>query len=59
MWIPLLTTIEKYTDATKWSHCDKDDVTQVGRANESGNEEVSSHIEAFVIFQEGFRWLEV
>lgn len=43
----------------KWFHCDKDDVTQVGRANKSGNEEVASHTEAFVTLQEGFRWLEV
>lgn len=43
----------------KWFHCDKDNVTQVGRANESGDEEVPSHTETFVTFQEGFRWFEV
>lgn len=47
----------------KWFHCDKhrtnDDFIQLETANESGNEKVSSRVEAFMEFEKQHRWFKV
>lgn len=52
----------KHTDVVKRFHRDKDenndDFIQMERTNESGNEKVPSHGEAFVAFVNELRWFE-